>query len=378
MHPLATARGATRLAFDAVEQLSRVVEAMHANLTGAGPLGPGTDGRTRGVTGLVYGSIRVVNAGARAAVDHGLGLLPVAEREPQSPALLAALNGVLGSHLAATRNPLALPMRLRPAGQPGRRVLVLLHGLCMNDAQWERSGHDHGAALARDLGLTPVYARYNTGRHVSENGRELSERLEELLAAWPAHEPELTILAHSMGGLVARSACHLAAEEGHAWRSRLARLVFLGTPHHGAPLERNGSRFESLLGVSPWLAPLARLGALRSAGITDLRYGNVRDEDWRGRDRFARQGDRRVPTPLPDDVECHAIAAARDPLVPVESALGLHRDPAKTLAFPEPRRWVAHGCGHFDLLDDPEVYARLRAIMTPDAPRQGRRTPAAS
>jgi pimeloyl-ACP methyl ester carboxylesterase len=377
----APVRGATRLAFDAVEQLSRVVEGMHANIAaGSLPLGRGTDGRTRGITGFVYGSIRTVNAGARAVVDRGLRLLPegAGADEPRSEALLAALNGVLGDHLAATENPLALPMRLRPAGEPKRRVLVLLHGLCMNDGQWTWRGHDHGAALAQEVDVTPVYARYNTGRHVSENGRELAERLEALLAGWPEPELELTLLAHSMGGLVARSACHVAAERGHAWRGRLARLVFLGTPHHGAPLERSGSRLETLLGRSPYLAPLARLGALRSAGITDLRYGNVRDEDWRGRDRFARHGDRRVPTPLPEDVECHAIAAARDPLVPVESALGLHRDAAKSLAFPETRRWVAPGLGHFDLLDDPAVYARLRAIMTPDAPRPGRRTPAAS
>jgi hypothetical protein len=376
-----TARGAAALGFDAVDRLSRVVEAMHANLAaGTPPLGRGTDGRTRGIPRLVYRSIRVVNAGARTAVDVGLRSLPAGAdpRDPRPPALLSALNGVLGDHLAATENPLALPMRLRVAGEARPRMLVLVHGLCMNDLQWQRRGHDHGAALARDAALTPVYAHYNTGRHVSENGAELAERLEALVAAWPAPGPELSILAHSMGGLVARSACHVAAERGHAWRTRLARLVFLATPHHGAPLERGGSYFESALGVSPWLAPLARLGRLRSAGITDLRYGNVRDEDWSGRDRFARHGDSRVPTPLPEGVECHALAASRDVLVPVASALGWHRDPGRRLRFPEPAQWVARGLGHFDLLDDPRVYDRLRAIMTGGALRPGRRTRAAS
>jgi pimeloyl-ACP methyl ester carboxylesterase len=375
------ARGATRLAFDAIEQLSHLVEAMHANISaGSPPVGRGTDGRTRGITGFVYGAIRTVNAGARAVVDRALRLLPESEPapEPGSEALLAALNGVLGDRLAATGNRLALPMRLRPAGEAKRRVLVLVHGLCMNDGQWTWRGHDHGAALARDLDVTPVYARYNTGRHVSENGRDLAERLEALLAHWPEPEPELTLLAHSMGGLVARSACHVASEMGHAWRARLTRLVCLGTPHHGVPLERGGNQLQALLGQSPYFEPLARLGMLRSAGITDLRYGNVRDEDWHGHDRFAHHGDRRVPTPLPADVECHAIAADRDPLVPVESALGLHRNPEKTLGFLEAHRWVARGLGHFDLLGDREVYARLRAILTPRGPRPRRRTPAAS
>ena len=379
MHPSSTARGVARLAFDAVEGLTHVVEGMHANIAAAPPpLGRGTNGRTRGITGFVYDSIRFVNAGARAALDRGLGLLPAgAADEPGADTLLSVLNGVLGDHLAATENPLAIPMRLRRAGDARRHVLVLIHGLCMNDRQWQRNGHDHGDALARELGMTPVYLHYNTGRHVSENGRELAGLLEELLDAWPVRDAELTILAHSMGGLVARSAYHAGAEDGHAWPGRLVRLVFLGTPHHGAPLERGGSWFETLLGASPYVAPLARLGMLRSAGITDLRYGNVRDEDWQDGDRFARRGDCRAPTPLPHGVECHALAATRDVLVPVGSALGLHRDPGRALAFPEPRRWVGRGLGHFDLLDDAAVYARLCEIMKqPAAPPRGRRTPA--
>jgi len=377
MHPSSTARGVTRLAFDAVEGLTHVVEGMHANIAAVSPpLGRGTNGRTRGITGFVYDSIRFVNAGARAALDRGLGLLPAGDgaHEPQPTTLLAVLNGVLGDHLAATENPLAIPMRLRQEGEPQRRLLVLIHGLCMNDRQWRRNDHDHGDALARELGMTPVYVHYNTGRHVSENGRELAGLLEGLLDAWPVRDAELTILAHSMGGLVARSAYHTGAEDGHAWPARLGRLVFLGTPHHGAPLERGGSWFETLLGASPYVAPIARLGMLRSAGITDLRYGNVRDEDWRDCDRFARHGDRRALTPLPHGVECHAFAGGRDVLVPVASALGLHRDADRALAFPEPRRWVGRGLDHFDLLDDAEVYARLREIMTPDAPPRGRRT----
>ncbi len=221
----------------------------------------------------------------------------------------------------------------------------------MSDRGWERSGHDHGEALARDLGVEPMYLLYNSGRHVSENGRELAAVLEALLAE---RDAELTILAHSMGGLVARSACHHAAEAGHAWPQRLDKLVFLGTPHLGAPLERGGRWLELLLGVSPYSAPLARLGTIRGAGITDLRHG--------------------IATPLPPDVPCFALAGTRDVLVPVASALGRHEDPTRRLGFPEERCWIGRGIGHFDLLDHPEVYARLRAIMTPDAPPRDRRT----
>ena len=37
-----------------------------------------------------------------------------------------------------------------------------------------------------ELGYTPLYVRYNSGRHISENGRDLAEQLERLVAAWPA------------------------------------------------------------------------------------------------------------------------------------------------------------------------------------------------
>ncbi|MGH7289534.1 MAG: esterase/lipase family protein, partial [Myxococcota bacterium] len=287
------ARGVSHLAFDAVEQLTNLVEAMHANIAAAPlPLGEGTDGRTRGVTGFVYHSIRFVNAAARAALDGGLALLaeggePALPR-PRSDALLSALNGVLGDYLEESGNPLAIPMQLRRGGEtlaleraglaaalPGAsgKLLVLVHGSCMNDRQWTRNGHDHGAALGRDLGFTPLYLLYNSGRHVSENGRELALLLEALVGAWPTPVEELVIVGHSMGGLVARSACRQGAEADHAWLRRLGKLAFLGTPHHGAPLERGGSWLDLLLGVSPYSAPLARLGMIRSAGITDLRYG---------------------------------------------------------------------------------------------------------
>jgi pimeloyl-ACP methyl ester carboxylesterase len=186
----------------------------------------------------------------------------------------------------------------------------------------------------------------------------------------------MSIVGHSMGGLVARAACHAAETSGARWRARLVDLVCIGSPHQGAMLERGGNLFELLLGASRSSAPLGRLGRLRSAGVTDLRYGNVRGDDWSERDRFAGGKDPRRPLPLPDGVRCYAIAGTRSPgpasrlrgdgLVSVGSALGLHRDPARAVAFPESHRWIAYGTGHLDLLDRPEVYETLRAwLATP-------------
>ncbi|MGH7787860.1 MAG: lipase family alpha/beta hydrolase [Candidatus Binatia bacterium] len=381
----AVARGAVRLVFEAVDQATRIVEGMHANIAA---LPAPFDGRPRerasGIAGFVYGGIRWVAGATGAMVDAPLGLLGTSgQAGPQGDGLRSALNGVIGDHLHATQNPLAIPMRLRAGGVVLRlergalaaalpaasgRIVLLAHGLCMSDRQWARNRHDHGAALARETGCTPVYLHYNSGRHVSDNGRLLAALLEELIAAWPRPVEELSILAHSMGGLVARSAHHYAVADRLAWPRHLRRLVFLGTPHHGAPLERAGHRFHSTVGISPYLASLARLGRLRSAGITDLRHGNLVDEDWHGADRFEHHDDRRRLLPLPADVECYAVAATLagrlgrlgDGLVPVASALGEHDDPARALHFPESRRWVGAGLGHLDLLEGPDVYAVIR------------------
>jgi hypothetical protein len=388
-------RGAARLATDATAGLTDLVEAVHERIARV----PGLDrrpldGRTGGVSGLVYKSIRGVTRLVGGSIDALLGLLAPAlgpgTASPEREALVAALNGVLGDYLAASGNPLATTMSLRWQDRPlalvsppaelaaslpgaGGRLLVLAHGLCMNDLQWRRGGHDHGAALARDLGFSPVYLRYNSGLHVSINGRALAGQLEQLVSAWPQPIERLVLLGHSMGGLLLRSALHSGAVAGHAWPARVGDLVCLGTPHHGAPLERAGHWVDQVLGATPYTAPFARLGKVRSAGITDLRHGFLLDEDWVGRDRFARGPDRRQPVPLPAHVRCYAAAASigaqagdlkdrllGDGLVPLDSALGRHADPLRTLAFAEDRQWVGHGMTHLDLLSRAEVYATLR------------------
>jgi hypothetical protein len=391
LHP-SDLRGFARLATQATTGLADLVEAMHHRIARpVGRGGPQTPGRTRGLTGLVYKSVRGVTRLVGGGLDVLLGQLKptLAGRasSPEREAVLAALNGVLGDYLVASGNPLSIPMTLRRAGRPlvletpalaaaipqaGGKLAVLAHGLCLNDLQWNRAGHDHGAVLARDLGYTPLYLHYNTGLHTSTNGRALAGLLETLLRQWPHPVDELVILAHSMGGLVARSACHYGAAAGHDWPRRLSKLVFLGTPHHGAPLERGGNWVDVILGATPYAAPFARLGKIRSAGITDLRYGNVLDEHWTGRDRFARAGDTRRSVPLPKGVRGYAIAATTgkkpgdlrdrllgDGLVPVASALGRHDYLHRALSFPKSRQWIGYGMGHLDLLARPEVSDRI-------------------
>lgn len=384
-HP---ASGVASLLVDAVVGASEVVESMHARIS---PVQPSPRdprlGRARGLSGFVYRSIRGV---ARMSGRLGSLLLrrvPAAPAQPsrRGQALLAALNGVAGDHLARLANPLAVPMQLRLAGRPlensrrsladafpdaSERIVVLVHGLCTSDLQWTRRGHDHGAALAADVGCTSLYLHYNTGLHVSENGEALADLLEALVGEWPVAVRELVLLGHSMGGLVARSACHSGMLKGQGWIAPLRSIVCLGTPHEGSPHEVRGQRLHRALGGSSFTAPLSRLAAIRSAGITDLRRGNVVEEDWAGADRFAEDLPR-SEIRFPGHVRCYLVAATLgrrpgdlkdrlfgDHLVPTMSALGRG---ARPVAAAE--HWTGYGMSHFDLLDHPEVYARLKTWL---------------
>lgn len=389
-------RGVSRMLVDAVAGVTAIVEDLHRNIAGAAPIvGASRTGGTRGITGLVYRSVRGVTHAVGSGLDAALARLALPLRSvdssPRREAIVAALNGVLGDYLADSDNPLAIPMQFRRAGQPlvfdasarpnerahgTGRLAVLVHGLCMNDLEWQRDGHDHGASLGEDLGHAVIHLLYNSGRHVSTNGAQFTLLLQGLIRNWPVRIEELVLVGHSMGGLLIRSACHYAAASGHDWPRALKKIVFLGTPHHGAQLERAGNRANLLLAISPYTAPFVRLGELRSAGIQDLRWGNLRDEDWQAVPRTHRH-DARTPVPLPEGVRCFAIAASRqrragapgartwgDGLVSVSSALGVHRNPALSLAIPAGHRAVCYGTHHLQLLGSVDVYERMRRWLS--------------
>jgi pimeloyl-ACP methyl ester carboxylesterase len=389
----ADARGVLRLASDATVGITDLVEQMHLTISQwALPLGRPRSGRTKGITGAVYGTVRGVTRLAARGLDASLRRFePQDQSTPTSArreAMLAVVNGIWGDHLAATDNPLAIRMSIRVRGREvdltaeglkslrpraGGRIALLVHGLCMSDLQWRRRGRDHGAMLARELGYTTLRLNYNSGLHISENGAQLDALLEQLLSCWPVPVEELVIVGHSMGGLVARAACHVAESRSLRWRRRLTRLVFLGTPHHGAALERGGHVVDSLLALSPYAAPFARLGKARSAGITDLRFGNVQRADWAGRHAHDQRHDDRVPTPLPAGVHAYCVAATTsdqprglrhaligDGLVSLASAWGEHRDARLALALPASHRILVTRAGHLDLLNRPEVAQALR------------------
>lgn len=311
-------------------------------------------------------------------------------------ATLAALNGVIGDYLHRTGNGLATEPVLLHRGVPlplerdavrknlptaGRRLAVWLHGLCVDEHVWspvDGAGAPCPELLERELGYGPLLYRYNSGRHVSENGELLARTLGALVEALPGVE-ELLLVGYSMGGLVVRSACHVGVEEGHRWVRLVRQAIYVGVPHLGSPYERLGRAVAWTLRTVPH--PVTRLiatvGDLRSAGIQDMGHGRFLRQHWEGADPTAPLHDPHHPLPLLPAIR-HGLIAGRlgaderdvistlfgDGMVPLASAsLGRHR----AMAAGSERVRIVPGVGHTGLPRHPEVWAQLREWCAEEA-----------
>ncbi len=383
-------RGVSRLLVDAVVGVTELIDAFQRSLSSV--VTKDSQENHLPLSRRILRSIQSVAVWTGDKMDKPLALanelLADKTLSPFHPGLLSAVNGVLGDYLVTSENPLAISMQFRKEGiaqndsdlktlieQSNGNFLIMVHGSCLNDLKWTCKGHNHGELLAGELGMTTLYLHYNSGLHISENGQQLSALLHSLnqLSSTPL---QLNILAHSMGGLVARSACYYAKENEYSWLEQMKKMIFLGSPHHGAPLEKGGNWVDTLLTKSRFSLPFAPLAKIRSCGITDLRYGNLLDKDWNKNDRFEKSGDQRQPVPLPEKTQCYTVAASTakqssilsdhligDGLVPLKSALGQHKDSERCLKFPSTHQMIAREIGHMQLLHHADVYKQLKNWM---------------
>jgi hypothetical protein len=339
----------------------------------------------------------VVRGGAVAgglAVDDDA---PSVSESGGGRALVAALNGAWGDRLAARGSPLALSMTVRAQGRDvgtdraslasvfvdaSPRVAVFAHGLGESDDAWRRRGigncTPYGERLAAEHGFTPVYVRYNSGLHISANGRTLAALLDKLTAWWPCEVSELALVGHSMGGLVLRSACHYGSDAGHRWPGQVRSVFALGAPHTGAPLERAANMAGYGLSLVPEARPFARPLAVRAAGVKDLRHGYLIDSDWDGRDPDALRSPAAAEVPFLEHADHYFVSAtlSADPDAVSGRLLG-------DLLVLRRSAWAQRGRGdrpgsgverlrfdldhyrnlgeanHFDLLNHPAVYEQL-------------------
>ena len=354
------------------------------------------------VVRAVYAGVR---SGLRAAAVGGARVAALTADEDAAPLasartgslVIGALNGLYGNHLAEKDSALTLDMQIRRRGAdvPRRppalarafpdgtsRIVVFAHGLCETDEAWwvmTRSSDgarrlNYGARLRAELSFTPVYLRYNTGLHISDNGRRLARLLDELVRGWPVRVEELVLVGHSMGGLVSRSACHYAEQAGLPWGDVVRHVFCLGTPHLGADFEKAANVLGWALTKLPETRALAKLVNARSAGIKDLRFGSCVEEDWCDcdPDEFLRDRCREVPF-LPD-ANYYFVAATLtagplgslfgDLLVRMPSASGRGNGRGRRIPFEVDHGQELAGLNHFHLLNHPAVYERLRAWIT--------------
>ena len=110
---------------------------------------------------------------------------------------------------------------------------------------------------------------------------------------------EIALIGHSMGGLVARSACHYAP--AGAWRERVRHVFMLGAPHKGAPLELAANAACHALSRLPETRPFARADQAAQRRRQGLGYGYVVDEDWEGHDPDAFLVQHRHRRPVPGE-----------------------------------------------------------------------------
>ncbi len=423
-------RGFIDLLFDVVDETNNLVERTHDEVVARtvrrlAPVAP-VHTVAKVVTGVqgviattVFKSIRGVNGASRRSVnaltdvvETGLGGPLVAEQYElvtpmQSSAagtlnwsvdyLQASLNGFWGDYLSQRNNNLAEGMTLRSNGRALQindatvsaafpdatsKVCVLVHGLASTEWLWTFSSAAYydgdatksfGSRLYEDLGFTPVYIRYNTGLHISDNGRQLAELISELLDAYPVPIEEIALIGHSMGGLVARSAASYAAEQKLPWIAYLRHVACVGAPNLGAPLEKVVNLLTGVLrNVDAAGAQVpARILNSRSAGVKDLRYGYTMDEEWLGKDPDAVFANARLDIPLIDGVGYYFFAATisndtkhpvgrllGDLLVRLPSAAGKTKNKARRIPFSSGR--VFPGMSHIHIVNHPDVYAALR------------------
>jgi hypothetical protein len=174
-----------------------------------------------------------------------------------------------------------------------------------------------------------------------------------------------------MGGLAIGAACAAGGDERPEWLGLAQRVVFLGSPHLGAPLEVAADRATRALRRLPETRALGDALASRSVGIKDLRFGAVRRDDWGAAVDFDVPCDEPEDcAPLLETAEHYYVGATLGRRTDTGAArvLGAALGPWSSASGAGPRRRLAldvdrgrhlAGLHHFDLLNHPRVYAVL-------------------
>lgn len=292
----------------------------------------------------------------------------------------AALNAVVGDYLDARGNALAIDMALYHRGQPVEswtvgqsKICVLVHGMACTEACWafpEEPELDYGALLEQTHGYTPLYVRYNTGLPIWKNGEKLSALLESVVQQAFVPLEEITLIGHSLGGLVIRSACHQGRSK--TWLPLVRRAFYLASPHRGSPLEKAGRVATSVMKQinDPVVQLIADVANVRSAAIKDLGCGDIAPDEQdvplhEGMEHYLVAGS--LPGPLAavlGDGLVRAPSATHGRCEDIGHFSGLHH-----MAIAHHRdvfEWIAQRCGpqvpHVKVAHEPELGAKAERV----------------
>jgi triacylglycerol lipase len=309
---------------------------------------------------------------------------------------VSILNGVIGDRLQNT--PLSIEMNFYLNNRPivldknniatvygdsnialTPKLCVLIHGVTDNERTWTMpDSSDYGRLLAQDFGYTPFYLRYNTGLHISDNGKMLAAILEQLQHHYPIEIKEICIIAHSMGGLITHSACHVAQEQNLTWTQSLKQIFLLATPHLGSFLEKVANLTTNILEKVPnWHTRLVgKVLNLRSAGIKDMRFGYLIESDWKHQDADKLLRNNKKPPKLLENVAYYIISGRLtlkekhwltqffgDILVSTNSATAQSKN-TDEFNFPAENHVQLPKMYHFQLQASEKVYGQLTTWLT--------------
>lgn len=405
-------RSLADLAGEGTRVLTALVRDMHSGIAGrvfdsVGPASKPVQVIHDAIAAITYHAVdRAVRgslggAGALAAEAWSNDDNDTIQAHPAAGGAIAAVNGIYGDQLTNRRNGFALTMQIHRHRRPVAltadsiakafpaatgRIVVFVHGWCLTELSWWRrprigSALPYGTRLRTDLGFTPVYLRYNTGLHISQNGQNLADLLNQLHTLWPTRVEQIVLVGHSMGGLVARSGCHYGLAHQQPWTSDVRHVVCLGSSHLGADLEKGVNVASWALAQLPETRGLASFLNARSAGVKDLRFGALLDEDWRDCDPAEFLRDRCNEVPFLPDAVYHFVAASAAPravgllvgdsLVRPRSAAGRGR--SRQVPFESAHGLTLTGLHHFDLLNHPSIYDKLSEWLgdSPAMPQPG-------
>ncbi len=359
-----------------VQEASKSTRVLHDGIT------DGVYSAIKGIGGVLFkqadAALKIAERNFQPAGKTALALTPPAIARDN---LVSAISGLIGDAMTQERNPLRIRMGYYRDGHrislsapvlaatypdASSKLVIFIHGLCCNEHSWglyDYANAPYGKQLDGQ-GYTSVYVRYNSGLHISLNGRTLARQIEKLVALWPVPVTEIALIGHSMGGLVARSAAYKAQKAGMAWPLRIKHVICLGTPHLGAPLEQWVHAGTQVLEAFPLSRPLAKFLNVRSDGIRDLRHGFIADEDWKQRPADALNAEARTPIPRLDAVRYHfigsSLGANENDLIGKIIGDGLVQLPSATAReLADADTAVLFNAHHMQLLNHPAIYAQI-------------------